>query len=264
MKNKLRPYKYLVLILFIVLTLRIPNLFEPYWYGDEGIYLAVGEGIRQGGLLYRDIFDHKPPAIYILAAISGSLVIFKLFLCLFHLITIFYFWKLAKKFFESSSIKEKDLLKSVNFSTLIFSLLTTLPLLEGHIANAELFMALPTILGFYYLFPFENLKSLRVFLGGLIFSFAFLFKVPAFFDAATIPFFWFITSFKSLKLLKESIFKSILFGVGIFVPILIFGLYFWSKGALDFFIEGTFGQNISYISAWTNPKFTSGEETLFS
>ena len=33
----------LLLLLLLVVLLRIPNFFEPYWYGDEAIYLAVGQ-----------------------------------------------------------------------------------------------------------------------------------------------------------------------------------------------------------------------------
>ena len=68
-----------ILILFAII-LRIPSLFEPYWYGDEAIYLTLGEGIRHNLVLYRDIFDHKPPLIYLIAAAAGSLYWFKLIL----------------------------------------------------------------------------------------------------------------------------------------------------------------------------------------
>ena len=46
---------WLFIILAIVLILRIPTFFEPYSYGDEMIYLALGEAVRQNIPLYRGI-----------------------------------------------------------------------------------------------------------------------------------------------------------------------------------------------------------------
>ena len=63
----------LILLLSLLLLLRLPNFFEPYWYGDEGIYLTIGNGLRQGKVLYRDIIDHKTPIIYYLAMVPSQL-----------------------------------------------------------------------------------------------------------------------------------------------------------------------------------------------
>src|SRR3972149_9250866 len=61
-------HEWLALIWAGVIFLRIPSLFEPFWYGDEAIYLVIGQKILGGGLMYVDIFDHKTPGIYYLAA----------------------------------------------------------------------------------------------------------------------------------------------------------------------------------------------------
>ena len=90
----------LVLLVALAVILRIPSLFEPYWYGDEGIYLTLGEGVRQGLVLYRDIFDHKPPAIYLVSALAGSLFWFKFILLVWHAATVVLFWKLARILFD--------------------------------------------------------------------------------------------------------------------------------------------------------------------
>src|SRR5690554_2837113 len=124
--------KWLFILLFAILVLRIPTLFEPYSYGDEMIYLALGEGIRDGLTLYRDIHDNKPPLLYFTAAVAGNLFWFKAILAVWHLITIYLFWKLITILFPD---EQKKQLIAVTF----FSVFTTLPLLEGNIANAELF-----------------------------------------------------------------------------------------------------------------------------
>src|SRR3989338_2050674 len=67
-------YLILTLILFVIFLFRLPSLFEPYWYGDEGIFAAVAANLNQGGVLYQTAWDNKPPMIYLTYA-----AIFKLF-----------------------------------------------------------------------------------------------------------------------------------------------------------------------------------------
>lgn len=113
-----------------VLILRIPTFFEPYSYGDEMIYLTLGEAIRQRIPLYSGIHDNKPPFLYITAALAGNLFWFKAFSAIWQVVTIFLFWKLTKLLFPRSSLLRKT-------ATFIFTVFTTLPLYEGNIANAE-------------------------------------------------------------------------------------------------------------------------------
>ena len=60
-----RHYWILVLILFLIFLFRFPSLFEPFWYGDEGIFAAVGHNLNHGGVLYKTAWDNKPPMIYL-------------------------------------------------------------------------------------------------------------------------------------------------------------------------------------------------------
>jgi hypothetical protein len=243
----------LCLILIVTLLLRIPNLFEPYWYGDEAIYLAVGEGLRQGLLLYRDIFDHKPPLIYILAALSGSIIWFKFILIIWHQVTLVIFWKLAERLFSTSSIHEKDLSKAVIISTILFSILTTIPTFEGNLVNAEILMAGPTLLGFYLLWK-NKINIFQLFLSGIVFSIAFLLKVPAFFDIIAIIAFWGLTSLWNFKKIFSTIGRSIPIAMGILVPVILITLFYWQKQALAPYIQAFFSQNLSYVNSWATPQ----------
>src|SRR4030042_6518387 len=60
-----KKYWILGIMLFIIFILRFPSLFEPYWYGDEGIFAAVGQNLNHGGILYQTAWDNKPPMIYL-------------------------------------------------------------------------------------------------------------------------------------------------------------------------------------------------------
>ena len=49
---------FLVFASLLFFILRWPSLFEPYWYGDEGIYHAVGMLINSGESLYSGAWDN--------------------------------------------------------------------------------------------------------------------------------------------------------------------------------------------------------------
>ena len=57
----------------LTVFLRIPSLFEGWWYGDENIYGAVGQGIVNGKMLYVDVWDNKPPLIYLIYGLNSLL-----------------------------------------------------------------------------------------------------------------------------------------------------------------------------------------------
>lgn len=240
----------LALMLIAAMVLRIPSLFEPYWYGDEGIYLTLGEALRHGLTWYKDIHDNKPPLLYLLAAISGSVFWFRLILLFWHGITIVLFWDLANKLFERRR-------KAIIFSAGVFTLLTTIPLLEGNIANAEIFMIGPIIAGFLLLFA-QNLTAGRLFLAGLLFSAATLFKVPAAFDMLAIPVFWGITALWSRRKILMVLKNSLVLSMGFATPIVSTFVYFGAKGALNPYINAVWLQNLNYVGRWSIPKIEIG------
>lgn len=241
-------------LIITTLLLRIPSLFEPYWYGDEGIYLTLGEGIRQGLTLYRDIHDNKPPLLYLLAALSGSLFWFRLLLMFWHTITVWLFWQLAEKVFGQ---KERP----VFFATGIFTLLTSLPLLEGNIANAEIFMIGPIIGAMLLLFSSRGTYKI-IFISGLLFSFAALFKIPAALDMAAVFAFWLIINVGGLKKLYAATLKMLVLAAGFLTPILATFAYYWTQQALPQYLKAAWSQNLGYLSSWAIPQLGGGEVGL--
>lgn len=93
----------------------------------------------------------------------------------------------------------------------------------------------------------HNLKLKTFFLAGSFFSIAALFKVPAVFDYAGICFF---LIFFSGERILQSIKQVILMTIGFLVPIVATVIYYWSKGALSYYLKAAFFQNIGYLSSW--------------
>jgi hypothetical protein len=240
--NKLHTPVWLAVLLAIVLTLRIPTFFEPYSYGDEMIYLTLGEGIRQGVPLYSGIHDNKPPLLYVLAAVAGSLFWFRAILAIWSLVTIFLFWKLSETLFSKSEALQK-------ISTIIFAILTTIPLLEGNIANAEMFMALPIIGAFLLLFSKKQTpKNLAI--SGVLFSISAFFKFPAAFDMPVIVIFWLITQKLTKKSFRDIAMKTAYLLIGFLTPIFLTFVWFAINGAFQEYLVAAFLQNIGYLSSW--------------
>lgn len=235
--------KFIIILLLSVFVLRIPSLFEPYWYGDEGIYLTIGMGIRRGLLLYKELFDNKPPVIYLITAITnGNQFWFKFLLTSSLLVSIYFFNKFAKIVFND---------KSARISTIIFSILTTIRTFEGNIANAELFILMPTIISIYLLNKIfvneEKNPPVLYFLSGILLSIGFLTKVPALFDFLSIFIFIVIFSKKKLNLFNRNVYSLIL---GYSLLILTTCLYFYLKGIFKEFFTSAFLQTAGYLTSW--------------
>jgi hypothetical protein len=242
MNKFLQIPKWLFVVLIAILIFRIPTFFEPYSYGDETIYLTLGEGMRHGLTLYKDIHDNKPPLLYATAALAGSLFWFKAILMLWMLVTTWIFWKLVKHLFP----KKKNLQM---IATIIFAILTTLPLLEGRTANAELFMLGPTIGAFLLLFTKEH-TTRNIFYAGTLFSVATLFKVPAAFDIPAIVFIWFVSMKYTKKNFVELIKKVIVLTIGFAIPILLTFVWYYLKGAFHEYFVAAWLQNFGYLSSF--------------
>lgn len=242
MKKNLTIPKWLFFVLIGILILRIPTFFEPYSYGDETIYLTLGEGMRHGLTLYKDIHDNKPPLLYATAAIAGSLFWFKVVLLFWMLGTTVLFWKLTEQLFP-----KKKALQMV--ATIVFAILTTLPLLEGRTANAELFMIGPTI-GAFLLLLTKKHTTKNIFLAGMLFSVATLFKVPAAFDIPAIVFLWFVSMKYTKKNFIELVKKTILLTIGFALPIALTFIWYYFRGAFHEYLVAAWLQNFGYLSSF--------------
>lgn len=248
--------KVLIGILVLVFFLRLPSLFEPFTYGDEGIYLTLGQAIRRGVVLYREIHDNKPPLIYLLAALAENFSSYRLLLFIWSLVTVYVFFKLAQQllpqnkqslFFANAQNKP-----AIIASTSIFALLTSIHTFEGNVANAENFMLLPIIGGFLLILKNLDLnKPCLFFLSGTLFSLAALLKVPAAFDFLAALIFIFLIFFeKKLYPLRSTLYVL----SGFFLPFLLTFVYFAFQGALRQYLEAAFFQNIPYLASWTPDK----------
>jgi len=60
-RSPLVAWAWLALII-VLLTIRLPSLVQPAG-GDQGLYVYAGQRILAGDVMYRDMWDQKPPGI---------------------------------------------------------------------------------------------------------------------------------------------------------------------------------------------------------
>lgn len=236
-KGWLRHNEWIVVVLAVAVLLRVPTLFEPYWYGDEGIYLTIGQALRQGANLYRDIHDNKPPFLYWITAIAaGNQFWYRFITIMWNLVTVGLFFKLAEKIFGEEGW-------GVKIAVWSFVLLTNLPFLEGNVANAELYFLLLTVGAAVWLWE-RQASAKGIFLGGVMLGLGGLFKIPAVLEAGVWPMVWWANGEK--KWLRNSI---ILAG-GVILPLAISGVWWASRGVLNEYLIAAGVQNVGYLSTW--------------
>lgn len=243
-------FSFLILPSLLFFFLRLPSLFEPNWYGDEGIYQTIGLALKNGALLYKDIWDNKPPILYILYGLFGgdqfSLRVLSL---LFGIATIIAIFILAKKLSENLLHLSKTQARNFPFNaSLLFSILFGSPLLEGNIANAENFMLLPIICAGILIVSEKTTHGTRnLFIAGLLSSLAFLTKIVGLFDFTAFLAFLIFMNFESFAKVPILLKKLWWYPIGFGAPILGTIIFFFVKGAFKEFYQGAFTQMIGYV-----------------
>jgi len=265
-----KQFWFVIFTAFLFFILRLPSLFEPLWYGDEGIYQVIGTSLNHGKLLYSEIFDNKPPLLYWLYSILRSdQFTVRLTSAIFGVLSVGVFFLLSKKLFENE--KKNNILY---LTTFVFALLFGLPVLEGNIANAENFMLLPILAAALLISnlkfnPGQNQRTnVKLFTAGVLLGIAFLFKIVAIFDLTAFLVFYLILNFNSLKKdIKSSTFSKKISSsqnkswefqkvldkiskilVGFFLPTILVALFFVMNGTFMDFAKAAFTSNISYVN----------------
>ncbi len=234
---------FLLFSSLIFFILRWPSLFEPYWYGDEGIYQALGILINSGASLYSGAWDNKPPLLYVLYALFGSdQFTLRALSLILGLISVWIFYFLANKLFPKNKWARVA-------ATLFYTFFFGSRIIEGNIANAENFMLLPIVISAYLVYSGEFIKKSLHFknylLAGVIISLAFLTKIVAVFDFLALSAFILIDPEKDLKDKFRN--KTLAFIIGFFAPILFVTIYFFITRNFFDYLDGSFFSNINYV-----------------
>lgn len=253
-------HEWILILVLAVIIFRLPSLVTPHFYGDEEIYFVMGRAWREGVPIYEAMFDHKPPLIYVLAGIFGTVPLFRGMLLAMMVLHTVLFWMLSKKFWGS------DHPWLTKLSTLIFVVLSTVPTFEGLIVNAELLMMIPvtaSLLMIWDLRADSGVRPYRVItkylLAGLVAGIGWLYKIPVMFDVVAIGLFLFVFAGKTIKESLRNIFRLNFWAyfVGFALPLLFTFVYYFAKGHGQSYLATVFTVNLGYVSSWSSNSFTT-------
>ncbi len=239
-----RHHILVFIVLFATFLFRFPSLFEPFWYGDEGIFAAVAKNLTQGGVLYQTAWDNKPPMIYLTYA--GIFSLFGVSMFWLRLVTAIVVMSTAAIIYEIG--RETLGRQRALFASLIFGFLTSLRIIEGNLALTEVFMILP-ISAAMYLAIRRKFDYTSLGLAGALFAVASLYKQVGAFEAGALGIYVFLITGKFVEFLK----KGVALSAGFIVPFLICILYFARHGIVDEFIFGAYTYYSIYLGE--SPKY---------
>ena len=226
------------------------NLIDIPLNRDEGGFAFFGRLISQGGTLYRDGVDHKPPGIWFIYAGLSYVVPFTAqglhwTIHIYNLVTLALFSLLSIKLFDR---------KAAFWATLVFAVVTSGPDVEGSSASAEMFMLLPLVASFLFCIMGKEKNSfLLTLLGGVFSGMAFWIKQPAVLISV------FVVACVALMPTAENrhyptggywwLRELILpFSLGFLIPSVAILVYIWYQGTWDEFIYWAFLHNLEYAS----------------
>lgn len=239
-----RHYFLLALILFLTFLFRFPSLFEPFWYGDEGIFAAVANNLNQGGVLYQTAWDNKPPMIYLTyAAIFKYLGVSMFWL---RLVTAVVVLTTAVVIYEIAKIVMSE--KRAFWATFVFGFLSSLKIVEGNLSLTEIWMILPIATAMLLAIK-RNFDPISIFGAGILISLGSLYKQVGALEAAALGIFLFLIG----KNFGEFFKKGLILAVGFFLPYLLFLGYFASKNLTGEFIFAAYGYYQIYLRE--SPKY---------
>ena len=158
----------------IALSLAMLSDWAPFrhrdGFCDTGVYKYVGQVIRDGGMPYKDVFDHKGPLMYILQAVSGYVDEYRgEWILEFLAITIsaFAIYAIARRL---GCKPLKAILALVIVFTPLYSFYTLSD--NGHVGGCCCLLALPlatlSALIFTKYLQTKKIKNISVFLCGLM------------------------------------------------------------------------------------------------
>lgn len=218
---------------------------------DECNYAYIGERLLNGEKLYADVWDHQPPAVYVLfagviALFGSSDVVFRM------LATAFSLGSLALIY----GILAKRISRWPAFvGALAFALTSSDPGMAGEGCNREIYMNTLTLAAFALLLtasrPGETPASSapsnrRLLVSGALIGLASLFKTVAAAQWFFLAIWLFGVSLRHWGGVRSAATRIVWFAMGPALVWSVTALYFAWTGRWSAFMEAVFGYNLSY------------------
>lgn len=219
----------------IVVTLHLPAFFLKLFDSDEAYIATVARVMNQGGTLYLDTVDRKPPGVFWLyewlAAITGSTALWipRVAGMAAHTVTALLVWRIALRFVGPRAASVAAVLSALSSATMLPA--------DAQSANFEVFMLPLTCAAMLFALREEGVRS------GLSLAGATLMKQTA--GITILPVLWVLRKRNRLRDVLPVIF-------GFVVPVVAVA---WYSGPSRFWFWVFGGANAGYLDiagAWNH------------
>lgn len=202
LKNILKQHYVFIIPAAIIVLLRIPSLFQCTFFMDESIYALVASQMAHGKVLYTQIWDHKPPLIFLIFYVgyvlttnpTADVFVVQLFNLIAAIIALYYIYKILQHFGFRKTI--------IFFALVAFAILVGSTIFEGNFVNAENFFIAINLAFFYRL-----LKNKYDLIAGFLLFLSFLIKQNVFIESLYLLFFAGLFELQKTKNLVQAILK---------------------------------------------------------
>ena len=251
LKNLSRS-QLLFILLFILFGVIVPITYiSAPLHVDESTFLVIGNSIKDGSLLYKDVANIKSPGVFYLSAlvfsvVGKSFIAVRILTYLVHIISAFLMYRLGKK------IADKNI---GMIASLLFLIGVYIPQFHGYRYLTESYAVLFTLLSMFF-FLKEGYRA--KFITGLALGIGIIFKQTAIFLFGVFLLVYLLNlryqTNRTKGYIVNSVKNLIFISLGTAIPLLIVFLYFFAMGAAYemlyytiFTSTSTFGSSLSGI-----------------
>lgn len=245
-----------LLFFFLVCFLRLGSFFQSSIVWDESLYLLMARSLIEGHLPYTEIWDNKPPGIYLLFSLAlllfgKSIISIRVITCIAVSITCYLLYKLG------NLISKND----IKVGLLAGTLYAFFSVINGGIqSNTELFFATFVICAFYLLFSalISSVKPisqsyLSLFIIGLLMGIGLQIKQVVLFEFIAITIIIGVNIY-STSLNKRYIFKKFLIScvpltIGFITPFIVVLFWFIVGGHFQEYVYANFYANLVRVGS---------------
>ena len=236
------PWRSIGLLAATFVLLRLPSLLEPNWYSDEGTYADIGNALLHGAVLYRDVWDNKPPGVYWLFA--GIIAVFGPGAPVVHAVLagivaagVVAVWVLGRRWGGPAVATVAALLAIV---------LMSLPNLEGDILNAEIVGAVLVLWAMVALTAADDDRRPAVGAGALVGA-ALLFKGVFVFDLVAVLAVPLWTARAAARSWRSAVPAMAAVAAGAATVVGLAAVWLWAAGSLGGVLNVLLRQDVTYV-----------------
>jgi hypothetical protein len=237
-----KKYQMLASILILGFIQRIPSLFG-YLGGDEAIIAYYSLKILNGSILYRDLFDTKPPGLFLIVALiywifGNNIIVPRLFSMLISCFTSFFLFFIGKNIRNTTT----------GLAAALLFIIDPLSVKTGiviHFGSVMIFFMVVSV--YFYTIADQNEHSSLFFLVGLFIGISALIKQPGILILPVI-----LLDLYLKKIWSKETLKSMMWIIcGMITAIFPFILYFVFTNSLDPAVFAIILFNLSFSKGMT-------------